>query len=68
MYSTSSRDVQWQWSGTPLHHVPHVTCHTESGWRGSYDSEGAQVGPPCIGCFRTVFTLQFPMSHPVFYL
>ena len=57
IYSTSSRDVQWQRSL----HVPHFTCHTGSGWQGlTYGSEGVQMGSPALG----VFTLSWHFTSP----
>ena len=51
MYITLPRDVQWQLSGTPLHHVPHVTCHIGPGWLGRMVRKVHKQGLPALGAF-----------------
>ena len=66
IYSTSSSDVEWQWSGTHL--ILCTSCHISHRVRlvGSYGSEGAQTESPHSECIHTLLTLQFPVSQLVF--
>ena len=66
MYSTSSHDVQWQWSGPPPPYILYLLSHLTQGMApGVLRFWRCTDGSPHSGCFCTVWTLQTPQS-PLF--